>query len=456
MRQQSLKEVPFFTECEIAGGTGQPTVHIPVTALTSHSSTTIRRGGNAPATSDTSANPPPSITASEDVPAPTTISSEAPAPTITETPELPLPDTTTVAPTVSIPRGSLDSPGESVTTSAAGAPPNLSPTSAAGILPSKAIVPSPPSSIQAPVESTILLPVSTDAIIPSLPGDTQPPAQTPSSTSVTTDDVLPPTASVTPSNEPELPFPIVPVPIPTRTNADSSPDSTANPGAVVLPGDQTLNPGQQTTFSGVVISVPSSQTTDSAASPSIVVVDGLTTTIIASNAPVVVIDGHTTTAIAATAPVIVIDGTTRTVPAPAPTSTQAAAIVPITLGSQVVDLQAATASGQAVVLPNSETLAIGATTTYADKTLVASVVTSGTAVATVIEVLGENQSAAQTVTLPSVAAPTGTVSDIEKGSASKTLDEEPPEYTGGAESLCCERSAWMLGSAAGVVLLALT
>jgi hypothetical protein len=159
--------------------------------------------------------------------------------------------------------------------------------------------------------------------------------------------------------------------------------------------------------------------------------------------------------VAPTAPVVVIDGTTRTVPVVAPTATQAPA-VPITLGTQVVSVKAPTASGEGVVLPNSETLAIGSTTTYAGETLVASIVTSGTTVATVIEVLGENQSATQTVTLPSAAKPTvaATASGSKPGSASGTVGEEAPLYTGAAGSLVYKPGAWFAGSAVGFVLLA--
>lgn len=157
--------------------------------------------------------------------------------------------------------------------------------------------------------------------------------------------------------------------------------------------------------------------------------------------------------VAPTAPVVVIDGTTRTVPVAAPTTNQAPA-VPITLGTQVVSVKAPTASGEGVVLPNSETLAIGFTTTYAGETLVASIVTSGTAVATVIEVLGENQSATQTVTLPSAAKPTVAASGSKSGGASGTVGEEAPLYTGDAGSRVYRSGAWFAGSAVGFVLLA--
>lgn len=106
------------------------------------------------------------------------------------------------------------------------------------------------------------------------------------------------------------------------------------------------------------------------------------------------------------------------------------------------------------MLPNSETLAIGSTTTYAGETLVASIVTSGTAVATVIEVLGENQSATQTVTLPSAAKPTVAASGSKSGGASGTVGEEAPLYTGDAGSLVYRPGAWFAGSAVGFVLLA--
>lgn len=126
--------------------------------------------------------------------------------------------------------------------------------------------------------------------------------------------------------------------------------------------------------------------------------------------------------------------------------------MPITLGTQVVSVQAPTASGEGVVLPNSETLAIGSTTTYAGETLVASVVTSGTAVATVIEV--QNQSATQTVTLPSAAKPTAAASGSKSESASGTVGEEAPAYTGAAGSLVYKPGSWFAGSAVGVALLA--
>jgi hypothetical protein len=435
-----LQSIPFFTDCRMVNGTGQPTVHIPVTALTAHSTTTIRKSGNAPVPTNTGGNVPSPPTTSEDVPAPTTTSNNAPTPTVTKTPESSPPDTNTPEPTVPSPTAPEEEPSEPVT-----APQNPNPTTVANPPPGEVIVSSPPGSPQVPEQSQPAIPVPTDVNTPSTPGNTEP------STPRPTDSSPPPAAPVTPSNEPELPFPIVPVPVPTGTSAGSSPTTTVNPGAVVLPGDQTLNPGQQTTISGVVISVPSNQPTNPAAVPSVIVTEGRTTTIVPASPSLVVVDGVTTTIVAPTAPVVVIDGTTRTVPVSKPTTIQAPA-VPITLGTQVVSVQAPTASGEGVVLPNSETLAIGSTTTYAGETLVASVVTSGTAVATVIEV--QNQSATQTVTLPSAAKPTAAASGSKSESASGTVGEEAPAYTGAAGSLVYKPGSWFAGSAVGVALLA--
>lgn len=464
-----LQSVPFFTDCPIINGTGQPTVHIPVTALTAHSTTTIRKNGNAPIPTNTGENVPSPTATSEDVPAPTTTGNNAPTPTATKTPDSPPPDTNTPEPPVPSPTAPGDGPSEPTT-----APQNPNPTTAANPPPGEVVVPSPPGNPQVPEQSQPSVPVPTggdsppaqgntqppagpnpvptNVDTPPTPGNTQPPAGSNPSTPRPTDGSPPPIVPVTPSNEPELPFPIVPVPVPTGTNAGSSPATSVNPGAVVLPGDQTLNPGQQTTISGVVISVPSIQPTNPAAVPSVIVTEGRTTTIVPASPSLVVVDGVTTMVVAPTAPVVVIDGTTRTVPVVAPTANQAPA-VPITLGTQVVSVKAPTASGQGVVLPNSETLAIGSTTTYAGETLVASIVTSGTAVATVIEVLGENQSATQTVTLPSAAKPTVAASGNKSGSASGTVSEAPL-YTGAAGSLVYEPGAWFAGSAVGVVLLA--
>lgn len=431
-----LERLPYFTDCTIISGTGQPTVHIPVTALTSHSSTTIRRSGDASVSTTTSGKAPTPTLTSQDVPTSTTTGNNVPAPTDTSSSAIAPTTTSSSAP---VPTSTdEDVPAPTTTTKAASPPLGTEPaqpgtnTPGDGLTtaPNRPTVPAIPQVPEQPNPTNVGTNPPNGPISPTLPSQPeQPPVSNPPVPS-RTNNALPPTI---PSKEADLPFPIIPVPVPTATSAGSSPSTTANPGAVILPGDQTLNPGQETTVSGVVISVPSNQPVDANASPSVIIADGRTSTVLAAT------------------PVVVIDGTTHTVPIPAPAPTQAV-VVPITLGSQVVTIQVPTASGEGVVLPNSETLAIGATTTFKDQTFIASIVTSGTTVATVIEVVDENTT--QRVTLPSASVTTGSKTSSKASNASRTTSGSLTEYTGGVEPLSHRAKAWGMINAVGAVMIA--
>ncbi|KAJ4994289.1 hypothetical protein SVAN01_00118 [Stagonosporopsis vannaccii] len=436
---------PYLTDCPIESGTGQPTVHIPVTALTSQSSTTIRRQGDAPVPTTSNGSPTTQESeTSEPAPGPSTIAVE--------------------------PSSTSNRPETPPTTQAPSGPEPTTPTNP----PSSTVVdpPSPPEDTQAPPENTQPPPQNTQAPPQNTqapPEDTQaPPAnsQSPPDSDPTTAGNQPssvfitppapgntqPTAGpVAPSNTLSLPFSIVPVPVPTvaPTNdapstddsppAGGNPTSTPNPGAVVLPGDQTLNPGQQTTLSGVVISVPSLSVPDSDATAPVVIIDGATSTV---------------TVVQPTAPpLVVIDGTTVTLPVAAPTEDeQQPPVVPVTLGTQVLTLEAPSASGEGVVLPNSETLELGSTTVVEGQTVMASVVTSGTRVATVIEVVGE--STTQVVTLPTV-TPTESGDESEETSSVTGTRTGITEFTGGAVSMDGANWGWGMFYALGLVVLGL-
>lgn len=168
--------------------------------------------------------------------------------------------------------------------------------------------------------------------------------------------------------------------------------------------------------------------------------------------PVVTVDGTTSTVAVAqptAPPLVVVDGTTITLPVPAPTAVeQPPPAVPVTFGTQVITLEAPSASGDGVVLPNSETLELGSTTVVEGKTVIASVVTSGTSVATVVEVAGE--STTQVVTLP-IAAPTESGDESEE--TSSATGTGPEEFTGGAVSRVGGVQVWGLINALGLVVV---
>lgn len=403
-----LKEWPGLTDCELVSGTGQPTVHVPVTALTSHSSTTIRKAGPAPAPTTKSAVPPtqpavPSETSQPNRP------SDAPAePSVAPQPVEPPPQVSS-----------------DVKTSSA-----IKETSGGGPTPQ----PSQPQQPQEPQQPQ----QSQQPTRPTRPTQSQQPPQESQVNSAPAEGGTPlhsetgsrPIESSVADGEPTLPFPILPAPAPTAPGSQDQTTSTPKPGAVVLPNDQTLQPGQVTTISGVAVSVPTPRPATPSASTKVTVVDGTTTLVVVED----------TSASSEATPVVVVDGTTVTLSNPAPTSVPA---VPITIGSQVVSIHAPASSESGVVLPNSEVLSVGATTTIVGQTLVATVVTSGTNVATGIVVVDE--STTQTVILPT-GGPT-TASSKDTNESTKT-DADLPEFTGGGTRLSCKLATWALLSTA--------
>ncbi|KAH7094511.1 hypothetical protein FB567DRAFT_5407 [Paraphoma chrysanthemicola] len=379
--QQVASQYPLYTSvftdllnCTIISGTGEPTVHIPVTALTSYESTTIRMTG-APPPAESTPRPEPS-------PPPAPASSLVPPPASTRPPQSPAqPDPT------SVPQ------------------PSATQTNPAPVPQPSNLGPSPPINTPNPPIDTLEPPTGASPSPPPIPGaSNSPPPQ---------DDDQPPRDDETNPPSPSLPIPIVPVPIPDTTRTqDTGVTNVPTPGGVVLPGDQTLNPGEVTTLpGGNIISVPIIVIVDDATPsplpvPPVVVVDGTTVTLPsgpASTLPVPIIPASVQTGLPspgpgavvipggqtlnpgqvatvsgivisipsdapqstvvngitiAPPPVVVLDGTTIIIPTSASVPSLPVNIVPVPQASGW-----GPASPGAVILPNSETLNPGQVTT---------------------------------------------------------------------------------------------
>jgi len=152
-------------------------------------------------------------------------------------------------------------------------------------------------------------------------------------------------------------------------------------------------------------------------------------------------------------PLVVVDGTTNTLPISAPTeSEEQLPAVPVTLGTQVLTITPPSASGEGIVLPNSETLELGTTTLVEGQTVIASVVTSGPSVATVVEVVGN--STTQVVTLPT-ATPTASDNESEETSSATGTGPDPIEFTGDAVSSEGGNWRWAIANALGLLIMSL-
>jgi hypothetical protein len=236
------EKFPFIKTCSIPSGSGEPSVHVPVTGLTGHATTTIRMNGNGPSPPDstTSRVPAEPITTRE----PTTTNAPEPGPT-SETSVNPPPASTT---TTNAPPGNTN-PSE----------PEQPPSATTGLNPN----PNPnPNNPQQPAPTTAGPPSNNN---PSNPN---------------------------PSQGPGSPLPIdltpvpAPVPAPAAPTTAGAPPATQpiSPPAVILPNGETLLPGTLTTISDHTVSIP----TDA---PSTTVIDGTTV----QAPPIVVVDGTTAT-----------------------------------------------------------------------------------------------------------------------------------------------------------------
>lgn len=124
-------------------------------------------------------------------------------------------------------------------------------------------------------------------------------------------------------------------------------------------------------------------------------------------------------------------------------------ILPLgTIESNVGTIQAPQAS-DGVVLPNSDTLAIGATTPSEDQTLAVTVVVSGTGLATAVEGLEESELPA--TTLPTRAA--WSVSSTESGQSSTMTALSSPDATSRATRIGWIAPGWQMLFAIGILAL---
>ncbi|KAH7084865.1 hypothetical protein BKA63DRAFT_4473 [Paraphoma chrysanthemicola] len=491
--QQVASQNPLYTSvftdllnCTIISGTGEPTVHIPVTALTSYESTTIRMTGTPP--------PAASTPAPEPSPPPAPASSLVPPPASTRPPQSPVqPDPTPV------PQPSATQP----------APAPVPQPSDLG--------PSPPVNTPNPPIDTLEPPTGASPSSAPLPGASNPPPPQ--------DDNQPPGDDETDPPSPSLPIPIVPVPIPDTTRTqDNGVTNVPTPGGVVLPGDQTLNPGDATTLpGGNVISVPINTpiviVDDAARSPQpvppVVVVDGTTVTLPggpASTPPVPVIPAPVQTGLPspgpgavvipggqtlnpgqvatvsgvvisipsdapqstvvngitiAPPPVVVFDGTTITVPTSVSVPSLPVNIVPVPQVSG-----SASRNPGAIILPNSETLNPGQVTTLSGTVISAptpQVFTSGGFTRTappVVVIDGSTMTIPVTSSLPIIGVTIG--SQIHSGtsttSSSQSLSRSegasaasrsptPSPFTGAASRSANGRSGCSLALLTALALL---
>ncbi|KAF2500081.1 hypothetical protein BU16DRAFT_556569 [Lophium mytilinum] len=342
--KDTILAIPSVTEsflmiasCSLVSGSGQPSVHLPVSALTTHDSTTISVGGffsgsvGSPAAQVT----PPPISSSQYTPPPSSVGNGPPPPASENQP-------------------SSTPPAAS---SAVGAP----------TLPSSA---------------NSALPVSSVAINASPASQNEPS----SSGSIQTP---PPVVVIPPAGVSSIQIgsSIMPVSF-----------ASASGGGIVLPGGATLSPGAVTTINGVGVSLAPSETAvviggstvilpvPAAASTVSVVTIQLGSFLItaafasASVGGIVFPGGETflpgsttvvngdTIVLAPSGTALVIDGTEMIKPAPL---TPAPAPAPTTLfvGSSALPITYATATGGGVILPNGGTLLPGSTTVYSGVTI---------------------------------------------------------------------------------------
>lgn len=396
------KDIPDLTNCEPFEGPGEPTIHIPVSKLTDHSTTTIKvdggGGGNQPGPAP---EPTPSMTPEPIVtPEPSSsfaepASNPAPEPSAESSPATVNPPQSTKGDTGSPPA----SPGGDT---------NSSPATSRGQ--------APPAGTSAGVQN----PLSSQPA----EGD-QPPASTGGN-------------MLQVSNLPILPGPTPPVvlvPAPTGS-------------AVVLPGGTTLTPGQTTTVSGIEIIVPTAQPTEIILPGGETLTPGITTTVsgfnivVPTNAPsVIVVDGTTQPA---PTNFVVIDGTTVPVQQPAPTNNALtiteAPISSIIIGSVAVPITPIIESSlMGIILPNGDTLLPGSTTTINDETIVLSQGPSGTN----IQIIDSS-----TTEYIALYTPTTLSSKRVETEATETSTGKPAEHTGAASLQKPE--SWLLLMAAGI------
>jgi hypothetical protein len=336
-------QYPWLRECTPLPGSGEPSVHVPVTALTAHATTTIFMPGMG----GVGANP------------------EAPKTTPPATSSTPLEPQ---APSSEAREDSSKDTDPPLQTSAPQAP-NTNPTNAQSTPPENA-----PSPVVTPSQFLGVLPN------PSFPIPLTPIVVTTVHSRASGSQASGPQASGPQASGPDEP-PDQPVSLPGLILPDGStllPGSTVIisdiqitvptdvPTVVILPNGDALSQGATTTISGTVISVPTG-------TPGLVVVDG--NTVAAPNAFVVV--GGTTFPIGAAPTPPPVDGGTFGDGKGADRTP----VESITVGSSVLAVTVVTGSptpgadnnkGVGVVLPNGKTLTPGQTTVIGDKTLVIS------------------------------------------------------------------------------------
>ncbi|KAF2280770.1 uncharacterized protein EI97DRAFT_8100 [Westerdykella ornata] len=276
-------KIPWLKKCSSLPGSGEPSIHVPVTALTEHSKKTIQMTGVAPGQPDQPAQSTAAPELSSSRPPIATqpiVSNPFPRPTRTSGPQ-PNPQT-------SLPGSPDASPQPN---------PNPNPET-----------PNPGNQNPGNQNPGNQNPGNQN------PGSQNPGNQNPGNQNPGNPDPNNPGANV-PSNSPQpspiLPGPSLPIPVIPAPN---------NPG-VVVPGGPTLTPGITTTISDHEIIVPSSPPTGVVVLPGGETLSpGSTTTIsgtevfVPTDTPSVIVVGGT--AIPAPTNIIVVDGTTVPVPAP--------------------------------------------------------------------------------------------------------------------------------------------
>lgn len=302
---------PMVASCDLPSASGQPSVHVPVSALTVSATSVIQMSGAytpspdnlpssaAPASAisevaPSSSQQAPPVSSQASPPKPTT-TVQAPSnqggPSVVATPTTPHPGTGTViigGSTIAVPASSALNGIAPISVGASVIPISYATGSASGIvLPNGGTL--PPGSVTVYSGVTISLVPSETAIV--VGGSTIP--------------LAPVTAAAAPAS------------ILVGSSYIPITYATASGGGIVLPNSQTLQPGSATVYNGVTISLSPSETA-------------------------------------------IIIGT-NTVPLTPPATPAAASIL---IGSSLLPVSFATASGGGVILPNGATLLPGSTTVY--------------------------------------------------------------------------------------------
>ncbi|KAF2814038.1 uncharacterized protein BDZ99DRAFT_473163 [Mytilinidion resinicola] len=397
---------PMIASCSLVSGSGQPSVHLPVSALTTHGSTTITVGGffsgsvgssaaevTPPPVSSSQYTPPPSSAGNGQPPASENQPSSAPA----------APPASSSVIGAPVPPSSAN--GASPISSVANNPPPTSqnqPSSHASIQTPPPVVVIPPAGVSSIQIGSTVIPVSFASasgggiVLPG--GATLSPgivttingvgiSLAPSETAVVVGGstiILPVSAAAS--------FPSV-FAIQVGSSVITAAFASASGGGVVLPGGATLSPGAVTTINGVGVSLAPSETAvvvggstvvlpvpATPSFPSIFTIQVGSSAITAAFASAsgggiilpggatllpgttTVVNGETI-ALVPSGTALVVDGTETIKPVP---FTPAPAPAPTTLlvGSSALPITYATATGGGVILPNGGTLLPGSTTVY--------------------------------------------------------------------------------------------